>query len=83
MTHFSRSSNLKRKPCCTQANYAKISATKLHYKISMSFLHQILQRFQTTPFLGWSAWMRIAAVVPLLALLWLAVWWASIEAAPL
>ena len=30
----------------------------------------------STGVLGWSAWQRVLAVLPLLALLWLAVWWA-------
>jgi len=27
--------------------------------------------------LAWPAWLRVAAVSPLLVLLWLAVWWAN------
>ena len=49
----------------------------------MSFFDRLFKRFRTTPFLGWSAGMRIAAVVPLLVLLWLAVSWANLEAAPI
>ena len=33
--------------------------------------------------LAWPAWLRALAVTPLLALLWLGVLWASVEAAPL
>ena len=33
--------------------------------------------------LGWPAWRRMAVVLPALVLLWLAVWWASVEALPL
>ncbi len=33
--------------------------------------------------LAWPAWLRVLAVAPLLALLWLGVAWASREAAPL
>jgi hypothetical protein len=33
--------------------------------------------------LAWSAWLRVIVVTPLLALLWLGVWWASLEGAPL
>ena len=29
------------------------------------------------------AWKRVALTLPALALLWLGVWWASLEAAPL
>ncbi|WP_296511203.1 hypothetical protein [Rhodoferax sp.] len=29
------------------------------------------------------AWQRVAWTLPVLALLWLGVWWASLEAAPL
>ncbi|WP_411882461.1 hypothetical protein [Polaromonas sp. YR568] len=32
--------------------------------------------------LAWPAWLRVLAVVPAVALLWLAVSWASLEAAP-
>lgn len=32
--------------------------------------------------LAWPAWLRVLAVVPALALLWLAVAWASAEVAP-
>ncbi len=51
--------------------------------------HQLLSHSHTEPapkqtppgtlstgVLGWSAWQRVLAVLPLLALLWLAVWWA-------
>ncbi|WP_294769148.1 hypothetical protein [uncultured Rhodoferax sp.] len=33
--------------------------------------------------LAWPAWLRVLAVAPLLALLWLGVLWANQEAAPL
>ncbi|WP_342618527.1 hypothetical protein [Rhodoferax sp. GW822-FHT02A01] len=33
-------------------------------------------------FLAWPAWLRIAAVAPLLMLLWLAVNWANAPLAP-
>lgn len=41
-----------------------------------------------TPFyarsvLAWPAWLRVLAVLPALLILWLAVLWASVEAAPL
>lgn len=32
--------------------------------------------------LAWPAWLRVLAVLPAVALLWLAVLWASLEAAP-
>ena len=32
--------------------------------------------------LAWPAWLRLLAVLPLLVLLWLAVAWANVEAAP-
>ncbi|MEO5607689.1 MAG: hypothetical protein ABIR13_08935 [Polaromonas sp.] len=32
--------------------------------------------------LAWPAWLRVLAVAPAVALLWLAVAWASVEAAP-
>lgn len=33
--------------------------------------------------LAWPVWWRVAVVLPTLGLLWLAVWWASMEALPL
>jgi hypothetical protein len=33
--------------------------------------------------LAWSAARRVLVVLPTLCLLWLAVWWASVEALPL
>jgi hypothetical protein len=33
--------------------------------------------------LAWPAWLRVLAVLPALVLLWLAVLWATLEAAPL
>jgi len=33
--------------------------------------------------LAWPAWRRVAAVAPVLGLLWLAVGWAMVEVAPL
>ncbi|WP_210545284.1 hypothetical protein [Rhodoferax sp. PAMC 29310] len=33
--------------------------------------------------LAWPAGLRALAVAPLLALLWLGVWWACVEVAPL
>jgi len=33
--------------------------------------------------LAWPAWWRVAVVLPALGLLWLAAWWASVEAIPL
>jgi hypothetical protein len=32
--------------------------------------------------LAWPAWLRVLAVLPALALLWLAVAWAQLEVAP-
>ena len=32
--------------------------------------------------LGWSAWLRVLAVLPLMLALWLAVWWANGGAVP-
>lgn len=32
--------------------------------------------------LAWPAWLRVLAVLPAVALLWLAVAWAALEAAP-
>jgi hypothetical protein len=35
-----------------------------------------------TSVLGWPAWQRVLALLPLLLLMWLAVWWASAEVTP-
>lgn len=37
----------------------------------------------TRSVLAWPAWLRVLAVLPALVLLWLAVLWASVAAAPL
>lgn len=31
----------------------------------------------TSSVLAWSAWVRVAAMLPVVLLLWLAVWWAN------
>jgi len=36
----------------------------------------------TRSVLAWPAWLRVLAVLPAVALLWLAVAWANLEAAP-
>ncbi|MBP6646098.1 MAG: hypothetical protein KA207_09595 [Burkholderiaceae bacterium] len=36
----------------------------------------------TRSVLAWRAWLRVLAVLPALALLWLAVAWAQLDAAP-
>jgi len=36
----------------------------------------------TNSVLGWSAWQRVLAVLPVVLLLWLAVWWAGAEVKP-
>jgi hypothetical protein len=41
-----------------------------------------LQKIASRSVLSWPAWWRMAAVLPAVAVLWLAVWWASLEAAP-
>lgn len=33
--------------------------------------------------LAWPAWLRVLVLLPVLVLLWLAVWWASMAAVPL
>ena len=35
-----------------------------------------------TSVLGWPAWLRLLAVLPVVALLWLGVAWAQLEVAP-
>ncbi|CAM3341900.1 hypothetical protein [Polaromonas hydrogenivorans] len=39
-------------------------------------------RHSGTSVLAWPAWLRVLAVLPAVALLWLAVAWAALEAAP-
>ena len=41
-----------------------------------------LSRPPVTSVLGWPAWLRVLAVLPVIVLLWLAVAWASAEVAP-
>jgi len=40
-------------------------------------------KFPLPSVLAWPAWLRVLAVLPALALLWGAVLWAGVEAAPL
>jgi hypothetical protein len=42
-----------------------------------------LQPYTDSSVLAWSAAMRACAILPLVLLLWLAVWWATLEAVPL
>ena len=35
--------------------------------------------YKTRSVLAWPAWLRVLVVSPAVALLWLAVWWASVE----
>ena len=37
---------------------------------------------RTASVLAWPAWLRVLAMLPAVALLWLAVAWAQVEAAP-
>ncbi|MDH4450571.1 MAG: hypothetical protein QE265_08290 [Rhodoferax sp.] len=47
-------------------------------------IHHSARQIDTRPgFLALPAWRRVALTLPALALLWLGVWWASLEAAPL
>jgi hypothetical protein len=39
--------------------------------------HTGSQRAPARSVLAWPAWLRVAAVMPLLCMLWLAVWWAN------
>lgn len=39
-------------------------------------------RHRSSSVLAWPAWLRVLAVLPAVALLWLAVAWAHIEVAP-
>ena len=46
------------------------------------FIFQYLKKIASGSVLSWPAWWRMLVVLPVVALLWLAVWWASLEAAP-
>ena len=70
------------------------TAIKLHYQCSSATATLLDKRNSMTPprasfkfschsVLAWPAWLRVLAVLPALALLWLAVLWASVEATPL
>jgi hypothetical protein len=52
-------------------------------KVFAALFRRVSQIYLRSSVLSWSAAARVAVVVPLLALLWVAVWWASLEAAPL
>lgn len=39
--------------------------------------------YKQASWLALPAWRRVALILPVLALLWMGVWWASLEAAPL
>jgi hypothetical protein len=41
-----------------------------------------LARARRRSVLAWPAWLRVATVMPLLCLLWLAVWWANDGVSP-
>ena len=45
--------------------------------------HLSRPQFPAPSVLAWPAWLRALAVLPALALLWGAVLWAGVEAAPL
>jgi hypothetical protein len=53
-----------------------INATMCLFKLGMPMSPQ------KNSVLAWPAWLRVLAVLPALALLWLAVAWANLEAAP-
>jgi hypothetical protein len=70
------------------------TAIKLHYCRDKTLAHPLYKRnpmtqpdthtpIETHSVLAWPAWWRVLAVLPALLLLWLAVLWASVEAAPL
>ena len=52
-------------------------------KVFVVVFRRILGFYTGTSVLAWSATKRLLAVLPVLVLLWLAVLWASLEAAPL
>jgi hypothetical protein len=52
-------------------------------EVIVGSLHRIHRLYTTSSVLGWSATARLTLVVPALTLLWLAVWWANLEVAPL
>ena len=71
--------------------YRNLIAILPQPSVFLMSIHSILKSFSTRrrrqnpsapSVLAWPAWRRVLAVVPAVALLWLAVWWASLEAAP-
>ncbi len=65
----------------------------MHYRFSHGFLAPhfvkmtpVFPAFKTIlmrrSVLAWPAWLRVLAVLPFILLLWLAVGWANLEAAP-
>ncbi len=49
---------------------------------SQSFFAARTARPRLPSVLAWPAWLRVLAVLPVVALLWLAVAWAQLEVAP-
>ena len=49
----------------------------------MGSLRRIYRFYITSSALTWSAGLRIVVVLPAVAVLWLAVWWASLDAPPI
>ncbi|MBG6071259.1 MULTISPECIES: hypothetical protein [unclassified Polaromonas] len=49
---------------------------------SQSFFAARTARTLLPSVLAWPAWLRVLAVLPVVALLWLAVAWAQLEVAP-
>ena len=66
--------------CLLAVRLSKDLSTQLTFS-RLSFMKP--DNFKNTgSVLGWPAWLRVLAVLPALVLLWLAVAWTQLEAAP-
>ncbi len=74
-THLHRATREKSVDGQTDHDHAGHTHASISYDASVS-----ISSFNSV--LGWPAWQRVLAVLPLLLLMWLAVWWASAEVAP-
>ena len=63
-----------------QLHLLRPSFTKMKLRSALALSRP---KFPLPSVLAWPAWLRVLAVLPALALLWGAVLWAGVEAAPL
>lgn len=60
----------------SHADHEHVDHARTHHLSTTAALSPV------TSVLGWPAWQRVLAVLPLLLLMWLAVWWAAAEVTP-